>query len=64
MKVVKMLENYPQLTKLGIVTAFALVGRWLIFAGSQPSVLLGCLIYVGMAVYLGWCVVRYFSKRR
>ena len=64
MTVVKMLENYPQLTKLGVVTVLALVGRWLIFAGSQASVLLGCLIYVGVAIYLGWCVVRYFSKRR
>ena len=59
-----MLENYPQLTKLGIVTAFALVGRWLFFAGSQPALLLGCLIYVGVAMYLGWCVVQYFPKRR
>ena len=64
MTLVKMLENYPQLTKLGVVTAFALAGRWLFFAGSQPAVLLGCLIYVGVANYLGWCVVRYFSKRR
>ena len=64
MNVVKMLENYPQLTKLGVLTALALSGRWLFFAGSQPAVLLGCLIYVGVAIYLGWCVVRYFSKRR
>ena len=41
MTVVKMLENYPQLTKLGVVTALALAGRWLIFAGSQP---LCCLV--------------------
>ena len=59
-----MLENYPQLTKLGIVAALALVGRWLFFAGTQPALLLGCLIYVGVAIYLGWCLVRYFSKRR
>ena len=64
MNVVKMLENYPQLTKLGVVTALALAGRWLFFTGSQPAVLFGCLIYVGVAIYLGWCVVRYFSKRR
>ena len=58
-----MLENYSQLTKIGIVAALALVGRWLFFAGGQHAVLLGCLIYVGVAIYLGWCVVRYFSKR-
>ena len=64
MTVAKMLENYSQLTKLGVVTAFALVGRWLFFASRQPAVLLGYLIYVGLAIYLGWCVVRYFSMRR
>jgi uncharacterized membrane protein len=56
--------QYPQLVKLGVLTAFALLGRWLFFTGSQLAIVLGCLIYVGVAVYLALCVVRYFAKRR
>ena len=59
-----MLQQYSQLVKLGSLVAFALLGRWLFFTGSQQAMLLGCLIYFGVAVYLAFCVVRYFSKRR
>ena len=59
-----MLKQYPQLVKLGSLIAFALLGRWLFFTGSQQAMLLGCLIYVGVAVYLAFCVVRYFANRR
>ena len=59
-----MLKQYPQLVKLGSLIAFALLGRWLFFTGSQQAMLIGYLIYVGVAVYLAWCVVRYFAKRR
>ena len=62
---ISMLTQYPQLVKLGVLTAFALLGRWLFFTGSQLVIIvLGCLIYVGVAVYLALCVVRYFAKRR
>ena len=59
-----MLKQYPQLVKLGSLIAFALLGRWLFFTGSQQAMLIGYLIYVCVAVYLAWCVVRYFAKRR
>ena len=59
-----MLKQYPQLVKLGSLIAFALLGRWLFFTGSQQAMLLGCLIYVVAAAYLALCVVRYFAKRR
>ena len=49
---ISMLTQYPQLVKLGLLTAFALLGRWLFFTGSQLAIVLGCLIYVGVAVYL------------
>ena len=58
------LTQYSQLVKFGVVTAFALLGRWLFFTGSQLAIVLGCLIYVGVAVYLAFCVARYFAKRR
>ena len=61
---ISMLTQYPQLVKLGVLTAFALLGRWLFFTGSQQAIVLGYLIYVGVAVYLALCVVRYFAKRR
>ena len=62
---ISMLTQYPQLVKLGVLTASALLGRWLFFTGSQLVIIvLGCLIYVGVAVYLALCVVRYFAKRR
>ena len=59
-----MLKQVPQLVKLSLLVVFALLGRWLVFTGSQQAMLIGYLIYVGVAVYLAWCVVRYFSKRR
>ena len=59
-----MLKQVPQLVKLSLLVVFALLGRWLVFTRSQQAMLIGYLIYVGVAVYLAWCVVRYFSKRR
>ena len=59
-----MLKQVPQLVKLSLLVAFGLLGRWLFFTGSQQAMLIGYLIYVGVAVYLAWCVVRYFAKRR
>lgn len=59
-----MLKQVPQLVKLSLLVAFAILGRWLFFTGSQQAIVLGCLIYVGVAVYLALCVVRYFAKRR
>ena len=59
-----MLKQVPQLVKLSLLVAFALLGRWLFSNGSQQAMLIGYLIYVGVAVYLAWCVVRYFAKRR
>ena len=61
---ISMLTQYPQIVKLGVLTAVALLGRWLLFTGSQQTIVLGCLIYVGVAAYLALCVVRYFAKRR
>ncbi len=61
---ISMLTQYPQLVKLGVLTAFALLGRWLFFNGSKQAIVFGCLIYVGVAVYLALCVVKYFAKRR
>ena len=58
------LTQYSQLVKFGVVTAFALLGRWLFFTGSQLAIVLGCLIYVGVAVYLAFCVARYLAKLR
>ena len=58
------LTQYPQLVKFGVLTAFALLGRWVFFTGSQLAIVLDCLIYVGVAVYLEFCVARYFAKRR
>ena len=59
-----MLTQYPQLVKLGVLTAFALLGRWLFFTGSQKEMFLSFLIYVGVVFYLAFCVMRYFAKRR
>ena len=59
-----MLKQVPQLVKLSLLVAFAMLGRWLFFTGSQQAMLIGYLIYLGVAVYLAWCVVRYFAKRR
>ena len=59
-----MLKQVPQLVKLSLLVAIALLGRWLFYTGSQRAMLIGYLIYVGVAVYLAWCVVRYFAKRR
>ena len=59
-----MLKQVPQLVKLSLLVVFALLGRWLFFTGSQQVMLIGYLIYVGVAVYLAWCVMRYFAKRR
>jgi hypothetical protein len=61
---ISMLTQYPQLVKLGVLTAFALLGRWLFFTGSQQAIVLGCLIYVGVAAYLALCVVRYCTELR
>ncbi len=58
------LTQYPQLVKFGVLTAFALLGRWLFFTGSQLAIVLGYLIYVGAVIYLAFCVARYFAKRR
>ena len=57
-------KEVPQLVKLSFLVVFALLGRWLVFTGSQQVMLIGYLIYIGVAVYLAWCVVRYFAKRR
>lgn len=58
------LTQYPQRVMFDVLTAFALLGRWVFFTGSQLAIVLGCLIYVGVAVYLAFCVARYFAKRR
>ena len=59
-----MFNKYPQLSKLSAVTALALFGRWLFFAGSPPAVFLSGMIYVGVVIYLGWCVMKFFATRR
>ncbi len=61
---INMLKQYPQQVRLGALIAFALLGRWLFFTRSIQAMLLGYLSYVGIAVYLTFCVVRHFAKRR
>jgi len=34
---ISMLTQYPQLVKLGVLTAFALLGRWLFFTGPASN---------------------------